>query len=156
MDSAFIPAAKPIIGDDEVAAVERVLRSGMLAQGAEVAAFEAEFSAQFLDGRTAVAVNSGTSGQLLGLIAAGVGPGDEVIVPSFTFAAVANSVVLAGATPVFADIEPAHFTLDPERVRQSCDEHLAILAAVETGELGFAEALLRRHLELAGRLSVGR
>ncbi len=117
MDSAFIPAAKPIIGDDEVAAVERVLRSGMLAQGAEVAAFEAEFSAQFLDGRTAVAVNSGTSGQLLGLIAAGVGPGDEVIVPSFTFAAVANSVVLAGATPVFADIEPAHFTLDPERVR---------------------------------------
>lgn len=119
MDSAFIPAAKPIIGDEEVAAVERVLRSGMLAQGAEVAAFEAEFSAYFLEGRTAVAVNSGTSGQLLGLIAAGVGPGDEVIVPSFTFAAVANSVVLAGATPVFVDIEPTHFTLDPERVREA-------------------------------------
>ena len=117
MDDAFIPAAKPIIGDEEVAAVERVLRSGMLAQGPEVAGFEEEFSAQFLDGRTAVAVNSGTSGQLLGLLAAGVGPGDEVIVPSFTFAAVANSVVLAGATPVFVDIEPHHFTLDPERVR---------------------------------------
>lgn len=117
MDNAFIPAAKPMIGDDEVAAVERVLRSGMLAQGSEVAAFEAEFSAHFVGGRTTVAVNSGTSGQLLGLIAAGVGPGDEVIVPSFTFAAVANSVVLAGATPVFADIEPSHFTLDPERVR---------------------------------------
>lgn len=117
MDSAFIPAAKPLIGDEEVAAVERVLRSGMLAQGPEVAAFEAEFAEQFLQGRTAVAVNSGTSGQLLGLIAAGVGPGDEVIVPSFTFAAVANSVVLAGATPVFVDIEPVHFTLDPARVR---------------------------------------
>lgn len=119
MDSAFIPAAKPIIGDEEVAAVERVLRSGMLAQGAEVAAFETEFSTHFLEGRTAVAVNSGTSGQHLGLIAAGVGPGDEVIVPSFTFAAVANSVVLSGATPVFVDIEPAHFTLDPERVRHA-------------------------------------
>jgi dTDP-4-amino-4,6-dideoxygalactose transaminase len=119
MDSAFIPAAKPIIGDEEVAAVERVLRSGMLAQGPEVAAFESEFSEQFLAGRTAVAVNSGTSGQLLGLLAAGVGPGDEVIVPSFTFAAVANSVVLAGATPVFVDIEPAHFTLDPAGVRDA-------------------------------------
>ncbi|WP_431805629.1 DegT/DnrJ/EryC1/StrS family aminotransferase [Microbacterium paraoxydans] len=117
MHDQLIPAAKPLIGDEEVAAVERVLRSGMLAQGAEVAAFEEEFAAQFLGGRTTVAVNSGTSGQLLGLIAAGVGPGDEVIVPSFTFAAVANSVVLAGATPVFADIEPVHFTLDPERVR---------------------------------------
>lgn len=119
MDHAFIPAAKPIIGDEEVAAVERVLRSGMLAQGAEVAAFEEEFSAHFLGGRTAVAVNAGTSGQLLGLIAAGVGVGDEVIVPSFTFAAVANSVVLTGATPVFVDIEPAHFTLDPARVREA-------------------------------------
>ena len=119
MDSAFIPAAKPLIGDEEVAAVERVLRSGMLAQGPEVAAFEAEFADQFLQGRTAVAVNSGTSGQLLGLIASGVGPGDEVIVPSFTFAAVANSVVLAGATPVFVDIEPVHFTLDPARVREA-------------------------------------
>ena len=117
MQKDFIPAAAPLIGDDEVAAVERVLRSGMLAQGPEVAAFEREFATRFVDGRTTVAVNSGTSGQLLGLLASGVGPGDEVIVPSFTFAAVANSVVLAGATPVFVDIEPAHFTLDPTRVR---------------------------------------
>ena len=61
----------------------------------------------------AVAVNSGTSGLHLGLLAAGVGPGDEVIVPSFTFAATGNSVALTGATPVFADIEPDTFTLDP-------------------------------------------
>lgn len=119
MHHDLIPAAKPLIGDEEVAAVERVLRSGNLAQGPEVAAFEAEFAAQFLQGRATVAVNSGTSGQLLGLLAAGVVPGDEVIVPSFTFAAVANSVVLAGATPVFVDIEPTHFTLDPERVREA-------------------------------------
>jgi dTDP-4-amino-4,6-dideoxygalactose transaminase len=112
----FIPAAKPIIGDEERAAVDRVLRSGMVAQGPEVAAFEAEFSAHFVDGRSVVAVNSGTSGLHLGLLAAGVGPGDEVIVPSFTFAATANSVALTGATPVFADIEHDTFTLDPASV----------------------------------------
>ncbi|GAA1803885.1 DegT/DnrJ/EryC1/StrS family aminotransferase [Agromyces neolithicus] len=110
--SEFIPAAKPIIGDEERAAVDAVLASGMLAQGSEVAAFETEFSDVLLDGRASVAVNSGTSGLHLGLLAAGVGPGDEVIVPSFTFAATANSVALTGATPVFADIEADHFGLD--------------------------------------------
>lgn len=112
----FIPPAKPIIGDDERAAVDRVLRSGMLAQGPEVAAFEAEFSEHFGLGRPTVAVNSGTSGLHLGLLAAGVGPGDEVIVPSFTFAATGNSVALTGAAPVFVDIEPRTFSLDPSAV----------------------------------------
>lgn len=112
----FIPAAKPIIGDDERTAVDAVLASGMLAQGTEVAEFEREFSAELVDGRHAVAVNSGTAGLHLGLLAAGVGPGDEVIVPSFTFAATANSVALTGATPVFADIEPHYFGLDARAV----------------------------------------
>ena len=115
--NAFIPAAKPIIGDEEREAVDRVLRSGMIAQGPEVAAFEQEFGAHFAQGRATVAVNSGTSGQHLGLLAAGVGAGDEVIVPSFTFAATGNSVALTGATPVFADIEPNTFSLDPASVR---------------------------------------
>jgi len=114
--SDFIPPAKPIIGDDEREAVDRVLRSGMVAQGPEVAAFEAEFSEHFVQGRPTVAVNSGTAGLHLGLLAAGVGPGDEVIVPSFTFAATGNSVALTGATPVFVDIEPDTFTLDPAAV----------------------------------------
>lgn len=112
----FIPAAKPLIGDDERAAVDRVLRSGMIAQGPEVATFEREFAEHFVDGRPVVAVNSGTAGLHLGLLAAGVGVGDEVIVPSFTFAATANSVALTGATPVFVDIEPDTFTLDPAAV----------------------------------------
>jgi perosamine synthetase len=116
MSKDFIPAAKPIIGEEERAAVDAVLASGMLAQGSEVAAFEQEFSAELLDGRHAVAVNSGTSGLHLGLLAAGIGPGDEVIVPSFTFAATANSVALTGATPVFADIESEYFCLDPDSV----------------------------------------
>ncbi len=114
--SEFIPPAKPIIGDEERAAVDRVLRSGMVAQGPEVAAFEQEFAAHFVQGRAVVAVNSGTAGLHLGLLACGVGPGDEVIVPSFTFAATGNSVALTGATPVFADIEPETFTLDPASV----------------------------------------
>ena len=114
--SEFIPPAKPIIGDEEREAVDRVLRSGMVAQGPEVAAFEEEFSAHFVPGRESVAVNSGTAGLHLGLLAAGVGAGDEVIVPSFTFAATGNSVALTGATPVFVDIEPETFSLDPEAV----------------------------------------
>jgi len=113
--SEFIPAAKPVIGEDEIEAVVRVMRSGMVIQGPEVAAFEEEFSA-LVDGRHCVAVNAGTSALLLSLVAAGIGAGDEVIIPSFTFAATANSVALTGATPVFADIEPDTFNLSPEAV----------------------------------------
>ena len=118
----FIPPAKPIIGEDERAAVDRVLRSGMLAQGPEVAAFEEEFAEHFGLGRACVAVNSGTSGQHLGLLSCGVGAGDEVIVPSFTFAATANSVALTGATPVFADIDADDFCLSPEAVEAAITE----------------------------------
>ncbi|HEX2705943.1 MAG TPA: DegT/DnrJ/EryC1/StrS family aminotransferase, partial [Candidatus Lustribacter sp.] len=114
--TAFIPAAKPLIGDEERAAVDRVLRSGMLAQGPEVKAFEEEFSATFGLGRACVAVSSGTSGLHLGLLSSGVRAGQEVIVPSFTFAATANSVALTGATPVFADIGADDFCLDPGAV----------------------------------------
>ena len=112
----FISPAKPLIGDEERAAVDRVLRSGMLAQGPEVAAFEKEFSEHFQLERACVAVNSGTSGLHLGLLSSGVKAGDEVIVPSFTFAATANSVALAGATPIFADIDAASFCLSPTSV----------------------------------------
>ena len=123
MSLDFIPAAKPIIGDEERAAVDAVLASGMLAQGKQVADFETEFSSVLVDGRAAVAVNSGTSGLHLGLLAAGVGPGDEVIVPSFTFAATGNSVALTGATPVFADIELDHYTLDTDHVASLISEN---------------------------------
>ena len=120
--SHFIPPAKPLIGDEERAAVDRVMRSGMLAQGPEVAAFESEYAAHFGLNRACVAVNSGTSGLHLGLLACGIKPGDEVIVPSFTFAATANSVALTGATPVFADIEAGSFCLDPASVESVITE----------------------------------
>jgi perosamine synthetase len=111
----MIPAARPEIGDEERAAVDRVMRSGMLAQGPEVAAFETEFSA-IVDGVHSVALNSGTSALHMAFLAAGVGPGDEVIVPSFSFAATANAVALTGATPVFVDIELDYFATDPEAI----------------------------------------
>ncbi len=126
----FIPPAKPIIGDEERAAVDAVLATGMVAQGPQVAAFEQEFGAQLVDGRTCVAVNSGTSGLHLGLLAAGIGPGDEVIVPSFTFAATANSVALTGATPVFVDIEPTYFCLDPAAVEAAITERTKAIMPV--------------------------
>ena len=111
----MIPAAQPIIGDEEREAVDRVLRSGMLAQGPEVKAFEDEFS-EIVAGTHCIAVNSGTSALHMAFIAAGIRQGDEVIVPSFSFAATANAVRLAGATPVFADVEQDFFNLNPAAV----------------------------------------
>lgn len=130
MSLSFIPPAKPIIGDEEREAVDRVLRSGMIAQGPEVAAFETEFAEHFKLDRACVAVNSGTSGLHLGLLSCGIGVGDEVIVPSFTFAATANSVALTGATPVFADIAADDFTLDPASVRASITERTKAIMPV--------------------------
>ncbi|PZE61520.1 aminotransferase DegT [Curtobacterium sp. MCPF17_001] len=115
--SEYIPAAKPLIGDDERRAVDAVLRTGMLAQGPEVAAFEREFSTTLVPSRRSVAVNSGTSALHLALLGAGIGPGDDVIVPSFTFAASANAVALVGATPVFVDIDPVTYCMDPAAAR---------------------------------------
>ena len=113
MTASLIPAAKPLVGAEEAAAVSAVVLSGNLAQGAEVAAFESEFSEGAVAGHHAVAVNSGTSALHMALIALGIGSGHEVIVPSFTFAATANAVRLVDAVPVFADIDPVTFCLDP-------------------------------------------
>jgi dTDP-4-amino-4,6-dideoxygalactose transaminase len=117
------------VGEEETAAVNRVLRSGRLVQGVEVAAFEEEFAA-LVGGRACVAVNSGTSALHLGLLAAGIGRGDEVVVPSFTFAATANAVAMTGATPVFADIEPDSFCLDPGAVAAAVTERTVAVVPV--------------------------
>ncbi|GAA1485866.1 DegT/DnrJ/EryC1/StrS family aminotransferase [Brachybacterium fresconis] len=118
----MIPPAKPIIGQEERDAVDRVLASGMVAQGPEVAAFEQEFSSALAGGREVVAVNSGTSGQHLGMLGLGLGVGDEVIVPSFTFAATANTVAVCGGTPVFVDVDPETFTIDPAAIEAAITE----------------------------------
>jgi dTDP-4-amino-4,6-dideoxygalactose transaminase len=124
-----VSAVRVHVGDEEAAAVAAVLRSGRLVQGQEVASFEDEFAA-LVGGRTCVAVNSGTSALHLGLLAAGIGPGDEVVVPSFTFAATANAVAMTGATPVFADIEPDTFCLDPDAVAAAVTSRTAAVMPV--------------------------
>lgn len=118
MSNELIPVAKPIIGYAERHAVDRVLKSGLLAQGAEVSSFETEFSKELVAGVECIAVNSGTSGQHLALLASGVKPGDEVIVPSFTFAATANAIKVIGATPIFVDIDLDTFCIDPEKIAE--------------------------------------
>jgi perosamine synthetase len=126
---SIVPIAAPHIGDAEVEAAVRVLRSGHLAQGSEVAAFEEEFAA-LVDGRHCVAVSSGTAALHLSLLALGIGRGDEVIVPSFTFGATVHAVALTGATPVFADIDPETFCLHPQSVAAAVTERTAALLPV--------------------------
>lgn len=152
MSFSSIPAAAPYIGDEERAAVDRVLASGMIAQGPEVAAFEAEFS-QVAGGAECVAVNSGTSALHMGLLAAGVKAGDEVIVPSFTFAATGNSVALAGATPVFVDISADNFCLDPKATEAAITERTVGIMPVHlyghpAAMDSFAEIAAKNHLAI--------
>lgn len=134
MERAFIPPAKPIIGSEERAAVDAVMASGMVVQGPQVKAFEEEFSAQVAAGAHAVAVNSGTSAQHVATLASQIvtaeRPAPEVIVPSFTFAATGNSVAIAGAKPVFADIDPITFNLDPTSVEAAVTENTVAIEVV--------------------------
>lgn len=99
-------------------AVLRVLASGHYVLGEEVARFEEEFAA-YCGARHAIAVNTGTSALHLALLAAGVGPGDEVITVSFSFVATASAVCYTGARPVFVDVEPVTFTMDPAKLEAS-------------------------------------
>lgn len=114
----MIPIAKPQIGQLEISAVSEVLMSGKLAQGDQVALFEDEFASAF-DIKHAVAVSSGTAALHLALLAAGIGKGDEVITSPFSFIASANAIRYTGATPVFADVDPDTFNLDPSRVEEA-------------------------------------
>jgi dTDP-4-amino-4,6-dideoxygalactose transaminase len=96
-------------------AVLRVLASAQYVLGDEVAAFEREFAA-FCDSKHAIAVNTGTSALHLSLLAAGIGPGDEVITVPFTFVATVSAICYAGATPVFVDVEPTTLCMDPSKI----------------------------------------
>jgi dTDP-4-amino-4,6-dideoxygalactose transaminase len=109
----MILVAKPQLDEAEIEAVSDVLRSGMIAQGQRVADFEQAF-AEYNGVEHAVAVNSGTAALHAALLAHGIGKGDEVITSPFSFVATANSVLFTGATPVFADIEPETFNIDPD------------------------------------------
>ena len=110
-------------------AIQGVLESSQFILGSEVAAFEAEFGA-YSGGAHCIAVNSGTSALHLSLLAAGVGPGDEVITVPFTFVATAAAVVYTGAKPVFVDIDPQYYTIDVSQIEQAITPRTKVILPV--------------------------
>lgn len=108
----MIPISKPFIGDEEKQAVMEVLDSGMLVQGPRVAQLEEKFAA-LCGVKHAIATSSGTTALHLALLANGIGPGDEVITVSFTFMATVSTILMTGARPVFVDVEPDTFNINP-------------------------------------------
>jgi perosamine synthetase len=118
----MIPVIRPWLGPEEAEAAAAVVASGWVAQGPRVAEFEARFAAA-TNARHAVAVSSCTAALHLALVVAGVGPDDEVIVPSLSFIATTNAARYVGATPVFADVDPMTQNLTPESVEPHLTEH---------------------------------
>jgi dTDP-4-amino-4,6-dideoxygalactose transaminase len=142
------------VGDEELQALERVIRSRNLFRyygvgdgPAEVASFEAEF-ADHLGAAHALAVNAGSSALICGLIGSGVGPGDEVIVPAYTWNATPNAVIAAGAVPVLAEVDDS-LTIDPADVERKITARTKALLPVymrgSTGDLRALQELARRH-----------
>jgi perosamine synthetase len=142
-----IPIAAPQMGDEEKHAVMAVLDSGQLAQGPVVEAFEREFAA-WCGARRAVAVNSGTAALHLLMLAHGVKDGDEVITSPFTFVASANAALFVGARPVFVDIEPETYCLDPARVEAAITPRTRAIMPIDL--YGHAAAIPELH-EIAKR-----
>lgn len=125
-----IPFFRPSIGEAEISAVVESLRSGWLTTGPQTGAFEAEFRALMGGDVHAIAVNSATAALHLGLEALGVGPGDEVILPTMTFTATAEVIRYLGATPVFVDMDPATITISTETVAAAITPRTKVLMPV--------------------------
>jgi perosamine synthetase len=157
----MINLAKPLIEDEEKRAVLEVLESGILAQGPRVKAFEEAFAKQITRTRFAAAASSGTTALHIALLAHGVGKGDEVITSAFTFIASANSILYTGARPIFVDIDPFTFNIDPQKIEaaitprtkaimpvhlfgQSCDMD-AVLAIARKHNLAVIEDACQSH-----------
>jgi perosamine synthetase len=133
MPKDFVPVARPHLGHEEVSAAGRAILSGWVTQGPEVAAFEQEFAA-FVGAPHACAVSSCTTALHLALLAVGVRPGDEVITVSHSYIATANSIRYCGALPVFVDIEPETFNINPGKVEAAISERTrAILCVHQVG-----------------------
>jgi perosamine synthetase len=126
----MLPYARQWLDEDDIAAVVEVLRSDWLTTGPKVAEFERTF-AEFVGAREAVAVSSGTAALHAAMHAAGIGPGDEVIVPAMTFVATANAVVFQGGAPVFADVDPETLLVDPVDVEHKINPRTRAVVAVD-------------------------
>jgi perosamine synthetase len=143
-----IPIMKPWIGEAEAEAAKRPILSGWVTQGPEVAAFEQEFAA-YVGARFACAVSNCTTALHLALLAVGVQPGDEVITVSHSYIATANSIRYCGAIPIFVDIEPSTFNINPILIEEAIsDRTRAILVVHQMGmpcDLKAIVALARQH-----------
>lgn len=144
----FLPLARPSIGDLEVEKVVEVLRSGWLTTGPRVRELEQAFAA-YVGAPHAVAVNSCTAALHLSLLAAGVGPGDEVVTTPLTFCATANVILHAGATPVFADVDPQTGNLSPAAAAAAVTSRTRAVLPVHLGgrpaDVPAFRALAARH-----------
>jgi perosamine synthetase len=144
----LIPITLPYLGEEEAQAAANAIRTGWIAQGPLVAKFERAL-AERLGVAHVVATSNCTTSLHLALLCSGIGPGDEVIVPSFTFIATANAVLYVGATPVFVDIDPRRYTLDPEKAEAAITERTRAIIPVD--QIGLAAdldpilALAQRH-----------
>jgi dTDP-4-amino-4,6-dideoxygalactose transaminase len=128
-DTGLIRLARPDVGEEELALVAEVLASGQLTMGPKVAELEAEL-ARACGVAHCVAVSSGTAALHAAVLALGIGPGDEVLVPAYTFPATANVVRFAGARPVLVDVHPLTFNIDPERAAAAVTRRTRAVLAV--------------------------
>jgi dTDP-4-amino-4,6-dideoxygalactose transaminase len=124
-----IRLARPDVGDEELAEIREVLESGQLTMGPKVAEFEA-LLADAAGTEHAVAVSSGTAALHVAVLALGMGPGDEVLVPAYTFPATANVVALVGATPVLVDVDPVTMNMDPAQAARAVTPRTKAVLAV--------------------------
>ncbi len=117
-EEGFIPLAKPMVGEEEIEAAVSVMRSGWLTTGPKVKEFEDNIK-EYLGCNSAIALTSCTGGLHISLAALGIGPEDEVILPSYTFAASGHVVAWLGAKPVLVDVEPDTFNIDPDKIEEA-------------------------------------
>jgi len=146
--TALIPLSMPDITEAEIAAVTSVLRTPRLSQGDELAGFEAELAA-YHGVEHVVALSSGTAGLHLALLALGISPGDEVILPSFSFAALANALYQVRAVPILVEIDSVTLNIDPQAVEQAIGPRTRAILAIHTfgipAQMDALTDLARRH-----------
>ncbi len=150
MRTEFLPFSRPSITEEDISAVADVLRSGWITTGPNVTEFERAFC-EYVGCKRAVALSSATAGMHLVLKALGIGPGDEVITPSMTWVSTINLIVLAGATPVFADVDKDTLMISPDSVEESISPKTRLIVPVHFAGAAADMASLRR---IAARIEV--
>ncbi len=146
----MIPVSKPSLGNEELELVKRVFDSDWLGSGAQVIEFEKKLE-DFLDSKHVVAVNTGTSALHLALEVSGVGPGHEVIVPSLTFCASVQAIIMSGARPVFCEVSPETLCADPGDIEKLITKNTKAIMPVHFGGIA---ALMNKILELGKKHNI--